>query len=234
MLAHPDDETASAGGLLQRLAQPKLIYLTDGAPRDLGDARREGFADWQSYAGHRKSELRNALQALGVSADPIFYDCPDQQALGWLERIVASLASDLSAAQAVVTHPYEHGHPDHDTAAVAVALARRMLGRSAPPAFEFAGYHLGPEGPVYGVFWGGGGTDMLLSAAELVRKRAAIAAFASQRETLGLFPLQPERFRPAPVYDFTKAAPPVEALYDLYAWEITSHAWRSAVAEPAR
>jgi N-acetylglucosamine malate deacetylase 2 len=232
VLAHPDDESASAGGLLQRVADPHLIYLTDGAPRDLGDARRKGFGDWQGYAAHRKRELRSALDALGVDRTPLFLDCPDKEALEQLEALVGRLAAELEGADAVVSHAYEHGHPDHDTAALAVALARRRLGSNAPPAFEFAGYHLGSEGPVYGQFWGGGGTQLRLTPAELGRKRAAIAIYASQRETLELFPLQPERFRAAPDYDFARAAPPGRALYDLYGWAITSKAWRDA--EPAR
>lgn len=234
VLAHPDDETASAGGLLQRLATPKLIYVTDGAPRDLADARREGFADWRSYAEHRKAELRIALERLGVRVEPFFHDCPDKQALRHLERLSAKLAAAIAGAGAVVTHAYEHGHPDHDTAALAVAIALRRLGSGAPRAFEFAGYHLGAARPVYGRFFGGGGTELQLSPAELARKAAAIAAFESQREMLSLFPLRPERFRRAVDYDFTKAAPPGRALYDLYGWNITSEGWRSAVAEPAR
>lgn len=232
VLAHPDDETVSASGLLQRVEEPRLIYLTDGAPRDLADARRAGFADWRSYAEHRESELRTALDALGVRGEPIFYHFPDKQALNGLATLVAKLATAIAGAGAVVTHAYEHGHPDHDTAALAVAKARRRLGSSAPPAFEFAGYHLGATGPVYGRFFGGGGIELQLSPAELARKREAIEAFESQRDTLALFPVEPERFRRAPDYDFTKAAPPGRALYDLYGWVITSEGWRSAVSEP--
>jgi hypothetical protein len=67
---------------------------------------------------------------------------------------------------------------------------------------------------------------------ELDRKRAALAAYQSQRETLHQFPLSPERFRAAPEYDFARPAPPGRALYDLYGWEVTAQSWRHAVAEP--
>jgi LmbE family N-acetylglucosaminyl deacetylase len=232
VLAHPDDETASAGGLLQRLEQVRLIYLTDGAPRDLIDARRAGFDDHRDYATLRKRELSTALRQLGLTAEPLFYDQPDKQALDQLIEIVARLVSDLRGAKAVVTHAFEHGHPDHDTAAVAVALASLRFGALAPERFEFAGYHLSNDGPVFGAFWPGG-EDFALQLApdELERKRTAIAAFGSQHQTLAQFPLAPERFRRAPEYDFTAAAPPGRALYDLYGWEITSQLWRSRLRE---
>jgi LmbE family N-acetylglucosaminyl deacetylase len=232
VLAHPDDETASAGGLLQRLGQVRLIYLTDGAPRDLIDAKRAGFGDHRDYAMLRKRELGRALRQLGLTTEPIFYDQPDKQALDQLIEIVGRLVSDLYGAKAVVTHPFEHGHPDHDTAAVAVALASFRLGASAPEGFEFAGYHLSDDGPVFGAFLPIGEEVVLqLSQEELERKRRAIAAFESQRQTLAQFPLAPERFRRAPGYDFTAPVPPGQALYDLYRWEITSARWRSRLRE---
>jgi LmbE family N-acetylglucosaminyl deacetylase len=235
VLAHPDDETASAGGLLQRLEQPRLIYLTDGAPRDLIDTKRAGFDDHRDYAALRKRELGRALRQLGLTAEPIFYDHSDKQALDQLNEIIERLIPDLSGAKAVVTHAFEHGHPDHDTAAVAVALGSLRLGASAPQCFEFAGYHLSDDGPVFGAFWPGGKEVALsLSQEELERKRRAIAAFESQSQTLAQFPLAPERFRRAPEYDFTDAAPPGHALYDLYGWEITSRLWRSRLQEILR
>jgi len=232
VLAHPDDETASASGLLQRLEQPRLIYLTDGAPRDLVDAKRAGFSDSRGYAAARKRELKAALRALGVTAEPIFYDYPDKQALDYLPEIVDRLVADLAAADVVVSHAYEHGHPDHDTAAVAVALACERLGDAAPERVEFAGYYLAKAGPVYGAFRvKGDEITSSLSPGELRAKRDAIAAFSSQHETLAQFPLSPERFRRTPTYEFRGAAPPGQALYDLYGWEITSARWRSRLAE---
>lgn len=231
VLAHPDDETASAGGLLQRLAPPTLIYLTDGAPRDLIDARREGFSDWSHYARHRKAELREALTALAVRAQPMFYDYPDKAAHDFVAHIVDRLTVDLAGADVVITHPYEHGHPDHDTAAFTVVRACGRLGNAAPERVEFAGYHLGEHGPVYGQFFDGDGVVLQLSAEQRERKLAALAAYASQAGTLRQFPVEPERFRRAPDYDFTAPAPPGRALYDLYGWEVTSSRWRSRLAE---
>lgn len=232
VLAHPDDETASTGGLLQRLDNSRLIYLTDGAPRDLVDARREGFDQWRSYAELRKRELGAALQILDFRSEPAFCDVPDKQALEHLPQLVERLRGDLVEKDIVLTHAYEHGHPDHDTAAVAVALACKELGRNAPQRAEFAGYHLGQEEPVFGAFWACGEEVAIhLSPEELRRKQAALQAYASQSETLAQFPISPERFRRAPDYDFTSPAPPQRALYDLYGWQITGSEWRARLAE---
>ena len=45
IVAHPDDETIAAGGLLPRMLAPTLVYITDGAPlinAIAGLARRPG------------------------------------------------------------------------------------------------------------------------------------------------------------------------------------------------
>ena len=34
LVAHPDDETAGCGALLQRMDEPIIVFATDGAPRD--------------------------------------------------------------------------------------------------------------------------------------------------------------------------------------------------------
>jgi N-acetylglucosamine malate deacetylase 2 len=39
VVAHPDDEVIGVGGQLARLTGVRLLHVTDGAPRDLLDAR---------------------------------------------------------------------------------------------------------------------------------------------------------------------------------------------------
>jgi hypothetical protein len=65
-----------------------------------------------------------------------------------------------------------------------------------------------------------------LSARQLARKRAAIAEFATQKEVLAAFPLDPERLRPAPRYDFARPPPPGKVLYDDFGWRMTGQSWR--------
>ncbi len=157
VVAHPDDETIGIGSRLAALHRLTIVHLTDGAPRSLDDARRAGFADAASYAAARERELGAALAALGAAAAKrTAYRHPDQESIEHLDAIVDRLVIDLAAVGAVITHPYEHGHPDHDTAALAVALACRRVAAErgdVPARFEFASYHLRAGRPAYGAFW---------------------------------------------------------------------------------
>ena len=65
VVAHPDDETVGAGATLPLFRRLLLVHATDGAPRDLADARAVGFADAAGYAAARRRELDAALAAGG-------------------------------------------------------------------------------------------------------------------------------------------------------------------------
>jgi LmbE family N-acetylglucosaminyl deacetylase len=213
--AHPDDETLGLGSRFAAIKHLRLIQLTDGAPRDLIDARKHGFADWQGYAGAREVEVTCALDVLGATqAERHRYGLPDKRALDSLPEIVERLVADLAGTAAVITHPFEHGHPDHDTAALAVSLACRRM--TAPPQrLEFASYHLSGDERVFLRFREGSGppaTEILLNPAELALKQQAVACFRTQAALLQLFPLGSEWLRPALDYDFHQAPGP--ALYE--------------------
>jgi LmbE family N-acetylglucosaminyl deacetylase len=61
VVAHPDDETIGAGASLRLFRRLVLVHVTDGAPRDLRDARAAGFETCADYAAARVRELRDAL-----------------------------------------------------------------------------------------------------------------------------------------------------------------------------
>jgi hypothetical protein len=72
-------------------------------------------------------------------------------------------------------------------------------------------YHKGPKGiEVYEFLpcTGYEATTRVLSEAERAFKRHLFDCFPTQRQTLSWFPIEAERFRPAPYYDFTR--PPHE------------------------
>ncbi len=59
--AHPDDEIVCAGARLCAIPKGYVIHVTDGAPRNMRDAGRLGFATAQEYAEVRRVEARTAL-----------------------------------------------------------------------------------------------------------------------------------------------------------------------------
>jgi len=237
LVAHPDDETVSAGCVLPRLRDLMLIHLTDGAPQDMRDAHRAGFDTREQYAAARAKELDCALDAL--QARPrvrIGYGCVDQESAEHLAELSRRLRDDWSQVQLVITHPYEHGHPDHDACAfvahAACALLRRAQGR-APQITEFASYHVRDGAGRAGEFWPDAAhpeREIVLDAGERERKTRAIECFVSQRGLAEVFPVGVERYRTAPDYDFRKPAPPGAAWYDPHGWRIDSARWRECAA----
>lgn len=231
VVAHPDDETLGVGARMACLHQLVLIHLTDGAPRLPGADEAEDSPRRSAVAAARMRELDAALDALGARPQRrIAYGHPDQESIHHIPEIVAALRRDLAGIEVVLTHAYEHGHPDHDSAALAVHMACSQPDRRARPAIiEFPSYHLGARGARFGAFWRDPRhreRTAVLDFRERARKCRALACFASQRGMLGNFPLDVERFRRAPDYDFSQPAPPPAAWYDARPWPIDSRAWR--------
>ncbi len=232
VVAHADDETLWAGTALLRLSGLILIHLTDSAPADMADAARLGFATRADYARARSDELDAALAVLDARPRRIAYGLPDQEAVAHLPDLVARLAHDLTDVAAVLTHPYEGGHPDHDTAALAVRKAAARIGDRtgrAPALAEFACYHRHAGTRRFGHFWPDAGCPEQvrpLEAAERARVAQAIAAHRSQAAVIDGWCPQAERWRPAPAYDFTAPPPPGASLYDGFGWSITAARWR--------
>jgi LmbE family N-acetylglucosaminyl deacetylase len=228
VFAHPDDETAAVGGIMDRLAESVLIVVTDGAPLDMGDAERAGFATREAYAEARAAELDAALAALGVSPERRSLELSDQAAVEHLPALTRTLSEALEGCVAVITHPYEGGHPDHDACAFAVQGACRIM--ADPPARLEAPFYRGRAGGerVVGSFQPAPDcpeTTFALSPERLAAKTAALAAHRSQAAVMAWFDPTAERLRPAPDYDFTQPASET-ALYDSWGWTLTSARWR--------
>ncbi len=227
--AHPDDETIGAGASLHLFSNLLLIHVTDGAPGDMNDARRAGFGTRAAYAAARRAELADALCQGQAHPRIVALDLPDQGASAEMSPLASRLAALFAAhaVQAVITHPYEGGHPDHDATALGV---RRAVRGTAIAVLEMAGYHAGEGGSLRtGQFLPGGdeAVEILLSPAEQDRKRAMLACFPTQRATLAAFGTQREAFRVAPEYDFTRPPHPGTLHYERYDWGMTGAAWRN-------
>lgn len=237
VVAHPDDETLAIGGQLPRLDGITIVHVTDGAPPDLRDAQAKGFATAEDYAAARRGELARAMALAGIDdTQRVSLDVPDQGAARAMVAIADRLASLFTERriEAVLTHAYEGGHPDHDAVAFAVRKAAR---RTWAAVVEMPFYRAGPEGWVRQAFAappaGEAPTEIVrpLSPDELAAKRAMLATFESQRDVLEGFTDTAERFRPAPAVDFTVLPNGGHLLYESFGWAFTGDHWRAAVLE---
>ncbi|MBW3616870.1 MAG: PIG-L family deacetylase [Proteobacteria bacterium] len=231
VFAHPDDETAAVGGIMDRFETLGLTVVTDGAPYDMGDALRAGFASREAYAEARAAELEAALAALGVQPDRRALELVDQTAVEHLAALTRTAVEMLEGCAVVITHPYEGGHPDHNACAFAVQNACRLMQR-APVRLEAPFYRARGGERVVGEFQAHPAcpeTTFTLSPERLAAKRAALAVYRSQAAVLSWFDPAMERLRPAPDYDFIRPSGET-ALYDAWGWALTSAAWRGKAA----
>ncbi|HEY3800057.1 MAG TPA: PIG-L deacetylase family protein [Caulobacteraceae bacterium] len=229
--AHPDDETLAFGTLMQRLTGVRIALATDGSPRDMRTQSHLGFPSVEAYRDARHTELVAALAVAGLTPSALIrLDFPDKELAHNLAPFAGRLRGLCTAhgIQAVLTHAYEGGHPDHDAVAAGVALATRgtpievveapfyrsVAGRFTPHSFT----------PIPGAR----GVQVDLTPGEVERKRAMIDCFITQAPIFEHYRPRLERFRHAPAYDFTR--PPNDGLVDyereFFAWS----AWAEATA----
>ncbi len=234
--AHPDDETVSMGGALCLLPHATIVQVTDGAINDPDAWRKAGVASRAAYAALRQEERVAAFTAAEWDLPWIGLGLMDQATTPQLETLPGLLTLALAYADVVVTHPYEGGHLDHDSAAFAVQQACLTMAHP-PDRLEFASYHWDGRRRVTGRFWPPTETvtGVILSGEVLARKQRALAAYTSQQSVIRWFNPAVECYRIAPIYDFSQPPPPPACLYDRKAWQTTSAQWRTAaVAAMAR
>jgi LmbE family N-acetylglucosaminyl deacetylase len=238
VVAHPDDEVLALGGRLSRYRESVFVHVTDGAPLDGCDAASHGFASLEQYRETRAEELRRAFRLAGiVKAANLHLEIADQRACMHLEDLTVSVRQliDRFAAEAILTHSYEGGHPDHDACAFAVHTAvGSMEPARRPVIIEAAFYHACQQGIETNRFLPGpvatAEVTRQLSAAERADKQALLDCFTTQRNTLKYFDPGIERYRIAPAYDFTQPPHAGELFYERFPWGITGDRFRGLAA----
>ncbi len=239
IVAHPDDEIVGAGSLLPLLEGCTIVHTTDGAPRNLHDAVAAGFSTREDYSKARLREAHAALALAGIKAEQVrqlgFVDQESSYSLVAMARSLVSHLGELRP-EIILTHPYEGGHPDHDSTAFAVHAACRILRQligCSPAIAEMAFYHRRESRMVVGEFLTPAGQDstecvqiLRLDPSAQRLKQQMFACHASQTATLQNFDLEKEWFRPAPEYDFQQAPHDGSLLYEWYDWGMTGERWR--------
>lgn len=240
VVAHPDDETVGAGGHLALLRPLALVHVTDGAPMDPGDATAAGCPDRSAYAAVRRRELLDACEVAGLNTAGLrCLGVVDQEAAFHLQRLTWSIEYLLREMEpdVVLTHAYEGGHPDHDATALAVhaaCLEMRRSGLAAPAIVEMTSYHHRAGRMAVGEFLPSEAypsQTRVLSEAQRELKRAMIRCYRTQQRTLEAFPIEVERFRMAPKYDFRRPPHPGVLFYEMFPWGMNRDQWTRLAGE---
>ena len=236
IVAHPDDESISCGGLLQHIEQPCVVFATDGAPEDEYFWRKYGSR--VAYAKLREDEARAALEAVGVTAVEFLSrrvqtSLVDQRLYKSLAPAFAALSSIVERfhPQCLLTLAYEGGHPDHDS----VSFLSAQLGRAySIPIWEAPLYHRSAAGQgMYQQFVVEHGevVENQVKGAELEKKMQMLACYKSQFDALPSFRPELERFRPQAAYDYSRRPHEGKLNYEVWQWRMTPEEVCSAFVE---
>jgi LmbE family N-acetylglucosaminyl deacetylase len=184
----------------------------------------------EAYAETRRQEAFQALTHAGVWRQRVFWlEGVDQEAafgIGNLAEQFAKLIAELRP-EIVITHAYEGGHPDHDSAAVIARIAISSL-RTLPLLVEMTSYHARDGRCVTGEFLDSDPcveVRIELSNGDRDRKQRMMDAYASQRLVLENFPIDQERLRLAPEYNFSEPPHSGKLWYEYMGWPMTSARW---------
>ena len=233
--AHPDDEVAGAGAMYRYIERALFMHVTDGAPRDMLDAMAHGFRSAEEYSEARRKELMRSLSVVGIKPEDCFQAwVPDQLSSFNLVKIALRLVELIKEIEpeSILVLPYDGGHPDHDSVCFSVHAAAALLRREGvlpPPMIEYPLYHERNGRLSVMEFIPKEGFDditVILTEEQKRLKAQMMDSFTTQAGLLKRFPLDFERFRAAPAYDFT--APPHDGglHYERFNWGVDGRKWR--------
>lgn len=244
LAAHPDDETIGASAILGRIPGATVVYVTDGAPNDPQFRSPHVSGSRELYACVRAEEAASALAFVDVPPERIlFLSGVDQEAIFRVADLVGEFVSILQELRphVIITHPYEGGHPDHDTAALVARISTQITRNSNPPdILEMTSYHWAAGVRVTGDFLSsspilGGALEpavrLRLSPEERTCKARMLGCYVSQWHVLSDFPLEPEQLRRAPLYDFTRPPHEGQLWYESLHWPLTGARWREVAGQ---
>jgi LmbE family N-acetylglucosaminyl deacetylase len=206
LVAHPDDETVGCGILLQRIADLSILLCTDGAPARDQPWYSKVLYSRKHYGGKRLAEFRAALRVAGARHVYKTIGIQDQMLYRSLEQAAVFIGQFIvkHRPDAILSHAFEAGHPDHDSCAFLAHWAGRKF---SLPVWEMPLYHkTSPSSPlVYQQFLRSDGNEVVLCPApeELRRKRMMLSMHRSQAAVLSKVDGTREVFRPQQVSDFT-------------------------------
>jgi N-acetylglucosamine malate deacetylase 2 len=232
LAAHPDDETIGVSALLARFPQSMIVYVTDGAPRDRSLWPPGMACAREEYAEVRRREAARALAHAGIGEEQISWlGAADQEAILEARTLALKVGEFLRerTVDLLITHPYEGGHPDHDSAALIARRAISMLDSAVPELLEMTSYHVRNGECVTGEFLNPEpSTEIVLELLDedRERKRKMMEEYSSQRLVLQNFPITSERLRMAPEYDFSQPPHEGKLWYECMGWPMTGRRWR--------
>jgi LmbE family N-acetylglucosaminyl deacetylase len=179
---HPDDEVLGCGGLLQLLAEAgrpmQLISVTDGSASHPGSSR------WpvERLRVVRPQESAEALRRLGLPMHRVKWlrgGFSDTQVAAQESELIEFIERHLRPDDVLFTTWSEDGHCDHEAVGRASAEAARRVGATCHELPVWTWHWATPE-DVF-VPWQRA-RKILLTPAQVARKRHAVHAFASQLE----------------------------------------------------
>ncbi|MGA8848004.1 MAG: PIG-L family deacetylase [Nocardioides sp.] len=175
--AHPDDESLGAGGLIATAAAAALpiyvVLLTAGEASPYASPNESRHA----LATLRLAEMENALARLSSESFLAFLGAPDGAVTGAEQQVAHSLTELLGdGRRTLLAAPWRHdGHPDHNAAGRAAAVAAESSGARLIEYPLLAWTHRDPDDLPWDQM-----TGLPLNGQVRVLKNAAIHAHESQ------------------------------------------------------
>ncbi|HXH77167.1 bifunctional PIG-L family deacetylase/class I SAM-dependent methyltransferase [Nocardioides sp.] len=129
--AHPDDESLGVAGLINTLSRRGWQIAVISATAGEGSHPSSPTLTREELGDRRRDELDRAIEAVAPAADVTCLGLPDGEVAEHEDELVRHLVAVVGdrGAQTVLCAPWrKDGHPDHEAAGRAAAIAARRTG----------------------------------------------------------------------------------------------------------